>query len=74
MGINKEQDNKHIQSFALEKYKSKHLEAAVAQEVKRWSAVLANPGSRPAGGGNYFNRKRSSIQHNLSLSPSFLID
>ena len=42
----------------------------VSEFSKRWSSDLAVPGSRPAGGGNLPSRKRGSIAHRLSLSPS----
>ena len=48
--------------------------APVAQQVRRWPADLENPGSRRAGGGNLFSRKRDSIVHNLSILPTYRPD
>ena len=43
--------------------------APVAQLDKRWSTSLVVPSSIP-GSGNLFFRKRGSIVHSLSFSPS----
>ena len=42
--------------------------ASVAQRVKRWPADLSVPGLSPASGLDFFNRKRDSVAHGLSLS------
>ena len=40
---------------------------AVVQHVRYWPADLAIPGSRPAGGGNFFNCKQDSIALKLFI-------
>ena len=37
------------------------VEASAGQDGKRWQTDLANPGSRPTGGGSLFNHKRGFI-------------